>query len=259
MNKYEFLEILQEQTTHFNDAVELSNGDWIVKGFIDVSKNIYTISVDTKVISKVMELILFPEFVKFAEKNNLQLELARQQNFYPDISFKDADDNWFAVDLKTTVRQSANRINSMTLGAFTGYFRERTSTKNCNIPYGKYKGHFVLGAVYSQVEGINERVIYKVEDLQNIASVIKDFQFFAQEKYKIASETPGSGNTKNIGSIKDIGKLLDGQGPFTELGEEVFDDYWMYYLTTDMAKAAELSKPPYNNLRTYKKYKEIGS
>jgi len=36
-----------------------------------------------------------------------------------------------------------------------------------------------------------------------------------------------------------------------ELGEEVFDDYWMYYLTTDMARALELDKPPYVNLATY--------
>ena len=30
-------------------------------------------------------------------------------------------------------------------------------------------------------------------------SVIHDFQFFVQPKYKIAKDQPGSGNTKNIG------------------------------------------------------------
>ena len=33
-------------------------GDWVVKGFIDVYRNIYTISVDTKVVSKIIELQL---------------------------------------------------------------------------------------------------------------------------------------------------------------------------------------------------------
>ena len=33
--------------------VSTDSGDWTVKGFIDVFKNIYTISADTKIISKI--------------------------------------------------------------------------------------------------------------------------------------------------------------------------------------------------------------
>ncbi len=44
---------------------------------------------------------------------------------------------------------------------------------------------------------------------------------------------------------------------FAELGEEVYDDYWMFYLTADMAKALEI-KRPYINLKTYLEYKERG-
>ena len=43
------------------------NNEWTVKGFIDVFEHIYTISSDTKVISKVLELQLFPEFLAFAK------------------------------------------------------------------------------------------------------------------------------------------------------------------------------------------------
>ncbi|MGB9738313.1 type II restriction endonuclease [Chloroflexus sp.] len=71
----------------------------------------------------------------------------------------------------------------------------------------------------------------------------------------MASDRPGSGNTKNIGSVMEIGKLVHGSGPFASLGEDVFDDYWMYYLTEDMARAAKLKRPPYTNLRSYLKYK----
>jgi len=53
----------------------------------------------------------------------------------------------------------------------------------------------------------------------------------------------------------EIDKLLKGAGPFAKLGERVFDDYWMYYLTTDMARAAELPKRPYNNLQSYLRFK----
>ena len=88
--------------------------------------------------------------------------------------------------------------------------------------------------------------------------VIRDFKFFVQPKYKIASASPGSGNTKNIGSINNIDKLVNGEGVFSALGEEIYDDYWMYFLTKDMAKALEIPRP-YTNLKSYLEYKERGN
>lgn len=146
----------------------------------------------------------------------------------------------------------------MTLGAFTGYFRERETSKNTRYPYGQYAGHFVLGIIYSKCnDTIDERQTFGLKDLKKIPSVIKDFQFFAQPKYRIASWRPGSGNTKNIGSTNLITELTSGSGPFKELGEEVYDDYWMFYLTNDMANAAGV-KRPYTNLEEYLLYKERG-
>jgi hypothetical protein len=49
---------------------------------------------------------------------------------------------------------------------------------------------------------------------------------FAEEKWKIASDKSGSGNTANIGSIKNISDILSGNGIFAKAGEEIFDDYW---------------------------------
>jgi hypothetical protein len=129
MDKEQFLAVLQTEVATFNSAVSTSNGDWIIKGFIDIYKNIYTISVDTKVISKIMELLLFPELARFAEKYGLKMILSEQQNFYPDMSFVDNEDHRFALDLKSTYRIDSDRVNGMTLGTFTGYFRERNSTK----------------------------------------------------------------------------------------------------------------------------------
>lgn len=67
----------------------------------------------------------------------------------------------------------------------------------------------------------------------------------------------GSGNTKNIGSVVKIEELINGKGPFSNLGEDIFDDYWMYYLTKDMAKAVDLKLAPYKNLSEYFEYKKI--
>jgi Restriction endonuclease EcoRV len=147
----------------------------------------------------------------------------------------------------------------MTLGAFTGYFRNRESTKNTLYPYGSYSSHLVLGVIYSQNQANqNEKIIYNLDELGSIESVIRDFKFFVQPKYKIASASPGSGNTKNIGSINNINKLVNGEGVFSTLGEEIYDDYWMYFLTKDMAKALEIQRP-YTNLKSYLEYKQRGT
>jgi hypothetical protein len=258
MDKEQFREALQTEAATFNRAISTEKGDWIIKGFIDIARNIYTISVDTKVVSKIMELLFFPELARFAREHELKMVLAGQQNFYPDISFVDSDGHRFALDIKSTYRATANQINGMTLGAFTGYFRERQSTKNITFPYGSYSGHYVLGVIYSKAEGeIDERRKYRLEEIENITSVVNSFEFFVQEKYRIAIDRPGSGNTRNIGSVIEISKLITGTGPFATLGEEVFDDYWMFYLTKDMARAAELPKRPYNNLKSYLKYKGL--
>lgn len=259
MTSEQFLGHLQSHAESFAAAVATNEGDWIIKGFIDVYQRIYTISVDTKIVSKVLELLLFPMFVEFGKQHGLEIELSPQQNFYPDLTFIDRKTrNKFAVDIKSTYRVDDANVNGMTLGAFTGYFRNRKSKKNTLYPYGEYQGHFVLGVIYSKSESaIDERKQYALKDIQKIPSVIKDFQFFAQPKYRIAAARPGSGNTKNIGSTTGVAQLVDGSGVFAKLGEEVYDDYWMFYLTNDMAKALDIERP-YTNLKTYLEYKQRG-
>jgi len=259
MNHNQFLKQLQTHAESFAKAVATNEGEWIIKGFIDIYRQIYTISVDTKIVSKVLELLLFPMFEEFGRMHNLEIKLCPQQNFYPDLTFvHKSSGHKFAVDVKSTYRTSATEVNGMTLGAFTGYFRNRESNKNTLYPYREYSGHFVLGVIYSKCSDVSdERKKYRLEDLPHIPSVIKEFVFFAQPKYRIASCLPGSGNTKNIGSVMKIEQLKNGIGPFALLGEEVYDDYWMYYLTRDMAQALGVNRP-YTNLKTYMEYKKRG-
>jgi hypothetical protein len=170
----------------------------------------------------------------------------------------DISNNKFALDIKSTYRKSIDIANGMTLGAFTGYFRNRNSNKNTLYPYDQYAGHFVLGVIYSKCDDVaDEREQFPLEDLEKIPSVIKDFQFFAQPKYRIALDRPGSGNTKNIGSVNKINDLINGKGPFAFLGEEIYNDYWMYYLTSDMAQKLRIPRP-YTNLNSYFEYKKRG-
>lgn len=147
-------------------------------------------------------------------------------------------------------------VSGFTLGAFTGYFRFRDSKKNITFPYKEYDKHYILGIIYTQQEELNdENRIYTIDDLERILSVVRDFDFIVQEKYRIAKDRPGSGNTKNIGSCVKIAELKKGSGPFSELGIKIFDDYWMHYMTAEMARSAQLKQAPYSNLQDYLKYR----
>lgn len=229
--KQAFLSELKTFASTLANEISKEN-EWTIRGFIDIFKNVYTISSDTKIISKILELHLFPHFVSFAERIGYEIELATYQNWYPDITFISHSNPAikFAVDLKTTYRDDdyPDFCNGFTLGSHGEYFIDRNSTKNIQYPYDEYSGHFCLGIIYSRkcLDKREELKQYSVDEVESIPSVIKDFLFFAEEKWKIASDKGGSGNTANIGSIQRISDIIAGNGVFVKAGEEIFDDYW---------------------------------
>lgn len=254
MNKEEFFNLLTQEVQTYKSYLETDSQDWIVKGFIDINKNVYTITNDTKVVSKIIEILLIPKLDLFARKHGMELELPSKQNFYPDLTFKDKEGHLFAVDFKSSY-YDGDSVNGLTLGSYWGYFRDRDMIKNMDHTYNSYNAHIVLGMLYKKsVIDANERTVYSVDELNAIHSVIEQFIFFVQPKWKIANDIPGSGNTRNIGGITNINDLIEGNGPFANLGEDIFDDYWKGYYNKADAKAAGLAKPNYNNLETYKAY-----
>ena len=231
--KNEFLNKLKAFSKELTEYVLDKAGDWKVKGFIDIEKSIYTISSDTKIISKILEIQLFPKFQEFADQNGYEIVLAEMQNWYPDLSFvnKENPEIKFAVDIKTTYRLDDydGFCNGFTLGSHGEYFRKRTSTKNIQFPYAEYTSHICLGILYTRAlsTDIDETKTFQLKNLDKITSVIKDLVFFAEEKWKISSDKGGSGNTANIGSIQSVDDILKGNGVFKNLGEKVFDEYWI--------------------------------
>jgi hypothetical protein len=230
-----FSENLVKFVSELKDHISTQDGQWSIKGFIDVFKNVYTISSDTKIVSKILEIHLFPKILQFAHDNGYKVVLAEHQNYYPDISFVKASDESirFALDFKTTYRNPSkpHLCNGFTLGSHGEYFEKRTSSKNIQFPYGTYLGHFCLGIIYDRTDGttIDETRTHNINELHSISSVVKNFHFFVTEKWKIASDRRGSGNTANIGSINNIADIISGQGMFSKLGENWFDEYWMNY------------------------------
>ena len=256
--KAEFLQRLQLFAGTLKKHISTTDHQWTIKGFIDVFENIYTISADTKIISKILEIHLFSKFIEFADQYNFELILAEKQNWYPDLSFvnKENRDIKFAVDLKTTYRLENNPAfcNGFTLGSHGEYFINRNSTKNIQFAYNQYLGHYSLGILYSRkaFSYLEEAKIFKNEQLNEIPSVISDFEFFAQEKWRIASDKSGSGNTANIGSITHIKDVLQGSGIFAKLGEDWFDEYWKNFgkITVKQKK----SETDENGLKIEKEY-----
>lgn len=234
-SKQQFFRQLHQLVQSLNGSVSTPDGQWTIKGFIDIYKNIYTISSDTKIVSKILEIHLFPQILQFAEHYGYGIVLPDHQNYYPDLSFVQIEDPSikFALDLKTTYRlpESPDFCNGFTLGSHGEYFQHRDSQKNIQFPYCDYLAHYCLGILYTRTfsDSPGALATYTLDQLHSIASVIHSLQFFVTEKWRIASDKSGSGNTANIGSIHYIPDLLSGNGMFRNLGESWFDDYWMNY------------------------------
>lgn len=258
INEYEkniFAKELKNFATSLATQISI-NGEWTVRGFIDIFRNIYTISSDTKIVSKILELHLFPSFLSFAQSIGYEIKLATHQNWYPDLTFikKDEPDIKFAVDLKTTYRDEEypGFCNGFTLGSHGEYFINRTSTKNIQYPYNEYSGHFCLGIIYtrSEIDKFEETKKYTIDKIEKMPAVIRDFTFFAEEKWRIASDKGGSGNTANIGSIQRIEDILSGNGVFAKAGEAMFDDYWANFGRMEIPT----KKGEYKKLSSFSEY-----
>ena len=188
-------------------------GKWTLSdGVVDCYGNKFPIPIDTKVISKLFESQLESVWKKFCKENNYTIEFATKQNQYPDLTLKCyKTNNIYAVDEKSSYKKTNKLINGMTLGTYKGYFRDTMSCKNTLYPYDSYKEHFVFGILYNREE-----------------NTISDIEIFFTEKWRVASKTPGSGNTTNIGSIKKIKSIIEEKDNLFKSKNE-FENYWRNY------------------------------
>lgn len=150
--------------------------------------------------------------------------------------------NKVAIDVKTTYREFYSRKYTypngdsyeagdiqpftFTLGSYASFLRN--PTKNIQYDYRAYAGHYIMGFVYTRNDSSEEGLVKDYTDRGEVPPPYKDVEYFVSEKYEIAGEKPGSGNTENIGSFRtnDIEDLREGNGPFAEHGEDLFEEYW---------------------------------
>lgn len=222
---------------------ELTEGwDWEVEGFIDKNNNVYPIDTDTKVISTVFERLSSPVLRSIAKDSGYRVETANQTT-YPDFTM-DKDGSRIAIDIKTTYR---SRSMVMTLGGYNSFLRD--DTKNILYPYSTYNDHWIIGFVYDRNAAFRE---YDLDNLPNRGTIpcpYGNVSYFVGEKHALSGIRAGSGNTKNIGSVKvsAVEEFAVG-GPFSafEHGKAACDYYWINYerLSQEIASAAALSAHP---------------
>jgi hypothetical protein len=201
--------------------------DWYVKGIIDSKGKLYTISDDTKLISKVFELISIPVITKAVEPYIRSWEIEERQTVYPDLTLilDNPTPNKIAIDIKSTYRKGVNA--GFTLGSYTAYIRH-PFTKNIRYPYTEYLAHWIVGFIYDRVPGVKPEVV-DISSIDEIIAPIKNIEVIVWQKWQIASDRPGSGDTANIGSVRSLEELRKGQGIFTQFGDkgkDIFEDYW---------------------------------
>lgn len=200
-------------------------------GILDSSNKIHTLGTDSKIIGRIFEMFTQPVLEQIAAENGYILKTPESQTVYPDFILMKSERSTdkIAIDIKTTYIDSDQSTIKFTLGSFGSYMRN--NTKNIEYKYTDYSKHYVIGFVYKRNDAAQESRVYKFEDRSEIAFPYYDVKYFIEEKYKIAGDKPGSGNTENIGSFstKRFSDLKNGNGPFSELGQDAFDIYWKYY------------------------------
>ena len=210
---------------------KMANVNFEAYGILDSSNNIHTLGTDSKIIGRIFEMYSQPVLEQIAAENGYILKTPTSQTVYPDFIMmkSECSNEKIAIDIKSTYVDSDQSSIKFTLGSFGSYMRN--NTKNIEYKYTDYIKHYVIGFVYKRNDAAQESRVYKYDDRENIVFPYFDVKYFIQEKYKIAGDKPGSGNTENIGSFatKNLLDLKDGKGPFNKLGQDIFDIYWKYY------------------------------
>jgi hypothetical protein len=204
--------------------------DFSVKGLLLNDNRVLTLGSDSKLIGRIFELVSSEILKEICLENGWELKESVSQTVYPDYTFILPGNSKIAVDIKSTYRRynkNGYAKYGFTLGSYASFLRN--NTKNIAYPYNQYIGHLVIGFVYDRVDNAIAGEIKNQNE--NIMIPYNNLQYFIQEKYKIAGDRPGSGNTENIGSIltTNITDFIEGKGTFTKYGSLVFEDYWKNY------------------------------
>lgn len=232
------------------DALEEVRNGYSLCGVVDRRARVYPLGSDTKVVSALFEIVARQAVAAYAEDAGLRLVEPTKQNHYPDFTLmrNDGDREKIAIDVKTTYRKAGQSPFRYVLGSYTSYIRPETEGKNIVFPYSHYGEHWIVGFVYERSEGKRNTSghVYSFDTLEKIPVPFDNVEVFMQEKWRIAGDRAGSGNTASIGSVSGtIAEFSAGNGVF--VSESEFLEYWRGYKRTERERRSS-----YSNVREFR-------
>jgi len=200
-----------------NDLKESTNNmSWTVSNIITDDGLLLPPTSDSKEISKLLERQAEIHLSKIADKYGYVFETSSRQNTYPDGTLTKYDAgrilHRIAIDAKSTFEKPSMNL---TLGSYTSFLLN--DNKSITYPYSTYDDHWVMIFTYRRTEdGSYDSV-----------------RWYLTEKARITGLVAGSGNTKNIGSVRfrKVDDLTSINGPFARFKnmKGASDHYWRNY------------------------------
>lgn len=165
-----------------------------------VGDRLYPIGTDSKQLSAIFQQIATPAVHAFAKATGRRV-LEAGQTSYPDhtVALHEDDPAKIAIDTKCTYRRLGGGM--FTMGSYGSYLRD--GTRNIRFPYHEYAEHWVIGFLYTRNPAADEAWEPLPMDHPDGHPVpFTDVEVFLAPRHEITGLQPGSGNTRNYGSIR---------------------------------------------------------
>ncbi len=193
---------------------------WNFKGILDTEGRLHEIPKNLN-FQALFEKLALEKLVILTKKHNIRVQENTNIRSYPDIVLSGGilGKDIIALDIKTGRRVGDK--TGFTLGSYAGYIRNPNKKLCCGglFSYNDFTHHWDICFIYDW------------DEKANTLSMIKNIQIVIQEKWRLASKTTGTGTTTAIGSIKEIDRIIKGNGDFKS--EEEFLEYWRNYLRSN--------------------------
>lgn len=193
--------------------------DWDFQGIKRGDGSTMDIPPESKVVTIVFEFWAQEQIQTMIDENgwDIRMEIGGSRQ-YPDVTLFDnefSDGKQYALDIKTGRKnESGTELDGyMTLGSYSGYFRNPSANpRSIPYPYATYDEHLIATFLHQWDENAGNE------------GMVSDIEIVFVEKWKISGFKPGSGDTNNIGSVKEINRLKNGDGDFETRSR--FDEYY---------------------------------
>ena len=204
---------IQKELTRITNEIK-----WDVKGILHIDNSVSPLPAESRVVSEIFQSIIIKKMEKWAVgKENITVTdngiFGRE---YPDMTLMLSLDR-IAIDVKSARVKKGDKISTMTLGTYDGYFLNPDERKlhNKTLCYNDYVKHIVIA------------IIYEWYPTKSTEYMVKIKQICVGEKWQFAGTSSGSGNTANIGGINSLKRLENLDSKFAD--NEEFEKFWRSY------------------------------